>query len=502
MANKKTPKPGRLVYRNQGLYILNFSGLDSSIQQAVLNLISSCELEYVEEDGFTTLILKGIPWDKYPEIARKISKPIELQDVRPIRNYLYDEPIEFSEVEKVTSDFCDFLENNREEIASALQGFETYNVVLDEIARSVDHLRNISKNREYFKKKVYKTVSFLPLNQPLYAFVCFGVIPSLMSELSFVRPPEIVQPHFVKLANTLNIQEFFPNITVHLGDRPSYRELTKGDIDVVIFTGRPENAKRIYSEYECKLFIFNGSGHNPIVVSESADVKKATESILRVCLQNQGQDCAAPNSILVHKEKLNELKNELMPKLDEIEMLVGDYKDRKNILGPNSNPSRLLEIFELLYRDKDYCIRGGEVNIITNIIKPTVFEKRLELGGNFDEFYAPVIMLQPYESDADLQLYFEDQQYYPNAMYVTVFGESKYVNELANKEIHNKENILHNTDLHVVERGFLPYGGLGPNASCVYFNDQKIPGATLPQRDIYNYLINEDFVPAKGIPID
>jgi len=46
------------------------------------------------------------------------------------------------------------------------------------------------------------------------------------------------------------------------------------------------------------LFIANGSGHNPIVVTETADVDSAVASALSVQLYNQGQDCANPNAIL------------------------------------------------------------------------------------------------------------------------------------------------------------------------------------------------------------
>lgn len=56
-------------------------------------------------------------------------------------------------------------------------------------------------------------------------------------------------------------------------------------------------------------------------------------------------------------------------------------------------------------------------------------------------------------------------------------------------DLHKPESILMNTDLHLEERGYLPYGGQGGAASCLWINGERIYGSTLPQRDIFNHLI-------------
>lgn len=74
-----------------------------------------------------------------------------------------------------------------------------------------------------------------------------------------------------------------------------------------------------YTENSRHLFLsLNGAGHNPIVVTETANVEHAVESTLRVTLQNQGQDCAGPNAILVHDSKLSEFKHILKRKLKQL----------------------------------------------------------------------------------------------------------------------------------------------------------------------------------------
>lgn len=481
--------PGKLVYRGRNLYIINFSGLQDSTKDNIQNYLGKRISNLVYEDEFETLVVKHIKKSEIPKFADLIRQEVSVD----FRVNQLDQgsqlPINFNKVFLTAQTFAKHLKVNKKEIVKALENFETYNVILDEIDRSIDHLNNLDQNKEYFKKKVNKIVTFLPLNQPLYALVCFGIVPSFMSESTYVRPPEIVQVHFSKLKEVLKLDKFFPNLNVFMGDRPSYYKLTQPAVDVVIFTGNPINGKRVYQQYKPKLFILNGAGHNPIVVTNTANIQNAVESTLRVTLQNQGQDCAAPNSILVQESVLPKYKTALLKKLKEIEPLVGEYKDKKTIVGPNSNPDALLPTLTILDKDKEFCIYGGDINIRKNMIYPTVFIKPLSLGPALKEYFAPIIMIQPYKDDTDLSTYFENPQYRPNAMYVTVFGESEYIKTLVTKGLHTHESIIYNTDLHKTERGFLPYGGLGLNASKVIIYGKEIAGATLPQRDIYEYLI-------------
>jgi lysyl-tRNA synthetase class 1 len=81
-------------------------------------------------------------------------------------------------------------------------------------------------------------------------------------------------------------------------------------------------------------------------------------------------------------------------------------------------------------------------------------------------------------------------------MYVTLYGTSDYVFSLNRKTyngrlLHDNSTIIHNTNLHAigVERGVLPYGGYGLGASSIGYHGKTIGKPTLPQRDIYEYLI-------------
>ena len=430
--------------------------------------------------------------NNYNKIIKKL--PEYLKGNKNMLNIGDNRCIDFNETKNKAQNYASFLSKNIEKIALSLQNFECYNVVVDEINRSVDLLTNLDHNQSFFRgRRINRTSVFLPLNQPLYATMCFAVISSFMSKEVCVRPPNRVHRVFKKLSNTIQLKEFFPNIKIFYTDREEFIDTIAPLTEAVIFTGKPENGKKIRKKFHRDiLFILNGAGHNPLIITRSANIEKSVNSTLRVTLQNQGQDCAAPNSILVQQDILEEFKEKILLRLRDIEKNIGKYRDKTNIIGANTDSHHTTKIANIFFSLKNYCIYGGEINPITGMIKPTVFEKPLSAGGNYSEFFSPVIMLQPYRHDDDLNEYFMNKEYKKNAMYVSFFGDSEYVKNLIEKKLHTKESILYDTDLHETERGFLPYGGLGCDASCLYFKGKRIDGATLPQRDIYQYLISNN----------
>lgn len=448
---------------------------------------------------------------KNDDIYKKLNSPVLVSDLifaaEPIQHPATFNPVSVKRTEKMPAnllindinfltvqDYCSSLvfslRAKTDEIVSSLSDYQCSNVTLDEINRACDLLENIHINKEYFKKSIRGVTSFLPLNQPLYASVCFGFIPALMAENVCIRPPTAMHKHYKKLMSVINLPEFCSSLEISYDEKDLFLSKRVNVTDAIIFTGTPENAAKVRKHFRKNvLFILNGAGHNPLVVSEDACLEKAIQSSLSVVLYNQGQDCAGPNAILVHKNVFTTYTKMLLDSLNNMTAQVGDYKSEGVIVGPNSDPDHTLKVSNAFKTLRNYCIYGGEINPVSGLIKPTVFVKPLKEGGNYKEFFSPVFFLQPYDEDDHLADYFSSADYKNNAMYISLFGTSNFINDALPEELHNKESILSNTDLHQSERGFLPYGGSGPAASCVWINGERISGSTLPQRDIFNHLV-------------
>lgn len=414
--------------------------------------------------------------------------------------------IDFADVCRRAIAFADVIESKPEALASILLQHESYEVVEDETARTLDLLRSLSENAEYFQRRIGAVATFLPRNQPLYALACFGLVPALMASQVDVKPPSSMGRLFRELSECLALSDHFPNVHFSRQDRSTFvRERAKRRADsfhpvtdAVIFTGTMANADKLRSQFDAAtLFIANGSGHNPIVVAADADVSLAVAGVLEVQLYNSGQDCASPNSILVHRHRYHEFVKAL--RIAVAGVRVGEYRDRENRVGPLSDRKGLAEILGVFTENAGFLdpltpgvVRGG-----AGIVEPTIMLKPLSQGGNFTEHFAPIFFVQCYEADEDLGLYFDDPRYAPNAMYVSVFGSSRFVEGLLSREqadgrpLHDALTFLRNTDPHApgVERGTQPYGGYGRGASSVSLNGRIEPKPTLPQRDLFEYLV-------------
>lgn len=413
--------------------------------------------------------------------------------------------LDFSKIDEQAKNFADVVEKNLKKLTQILLKYESYEVVKDEIARTLDLLRNLKENRKYFHLRVGAVTSFLPRNQPLYAFTCFVLVPSLMASEVHFRIPNSMRNFFGEMLTLLNISKLFPNIFISsktriefLKDRsillinPETKE-SRPATDAVIFTGIPAHADQLRTVFDKRtLFIANGAGHNPVVISKDADISKAVEAVLTLQFYNQGQDCAAPNAILVHKDAMQKLLRVLRASIRNIK--IGAYKDRSCRIGPISDPKDLVRIENFLIENREWLDPStkGIIRASDAIVEPSIICKPLALGGNFSEIFAPIIFIQEYINDAELKYYFENQHYTQNAMYITLYGTSKYIKNIIGKSIkgkklHNDASLIHNTHLHApgIERGTQPYGGKGYGASSISINGKIIPMATLPQRDIY-----------------
>lgn len=492
--NKKLPV-GKMVVAGDDIIINEFGKIEISEQQQFLNTVKyelNGEFNYLYE--MDHLVIKGMPKMHLPAIDKALKTCIKYE--YPVKlNNKQGKPTPFDIIERSCKQFSDFLQSNQEKLFSILMEYECYNAFIDELNRSIDFLQNIRINKAYFiKGKIEAVASFLPLNQPIYSLVCFGIIPSLLSDRCHVRPPGRCQDIFKRLIEALKLFDHFPNIEVNFEIRSRFIEKTKGTVNAVIFTGNPSNGHVVRKKYPPDvLFIFNGAGHNPLIIAENADIEKACESIVRLCFLNQGQDCAAPNSIMVHESVYDKLKEVLVEKVESMNAFVGHCSNKSNLIGPNTERNYALKIAKEFARLKASCLTGGCINVVTNIIYPTIFEIPLKVKPALKEFFAPVIVLQKFFHEEELTIYFNHPKYKENAMYVTLFGyiSQNFIHLLIDTGLHTVNSVLINTDLHLEEKGYNEYGGNGPSASCIYFNGQKVTGATLPQRDIYKYLIEQ-----------
>jgi acyl-CoA reductase-like NAD-dependent aldehyde dehydrogenase len=361
---------------------------------------------------------------------------------------------------------------NKKVITDLLLNIESYETIKDELFKSIDCLKNISVEKGYLNyTRVNYISAFFPVNLPLYSLIIFGFIPSLMCKRIFIRPPRVIAGIIKELKTIL----FDNDCSIHVvnDDRRSFIENYVKYTDVILFTGRYSNVLKIEKEFPDKLIIYNGAGINPIIVNRGADINLAVTKTIKARVFNSGQDCAGPDSILVHEEIYNNFIDLLIRKLKKIK--IGNYKDKKVRIGRLLKPINL-DLIEEIFKNNNVLF-GGKIDKLNNIVYPTVISSPLNEYKNYLEFFAPVFWVSKFRNDRELKSYFETKEYGDFAMYISVFGD------LPKFKI-TKSNILINKIVIEIERGNLEYGGYGDKANFISYKGKREIHPILISREI------------------
>jgi len=380
------------------------------------------------------------------------------------------------------------IEKSRIQLYEILLTYETYETAVDEVNRSIETLRGLKKEHADIKnhRNDLMISTFFPLNLPLYSLILFGVAPSFFAKNVFLRPPEIMNTILNEICDKIDIFKLFPTISLHPSERHMFVELYASASDVILFTGKYENALDISSKCVDSLLLYNGSGVNPFVLFENGDAKIAAEKAVEMRCFNSGQDCAGPDAFVVPESSKEEFLEHLKKQL--ITISVGDSKDINVRVSKVMKEAYITEVLDFLDIEKTRIVFGGKVVKEDKIVHPTVIVKNVNehVDNDFHEFFAPIFYVLSYENEEDLKKLLESNAFTNRAMYVSVFGENP-IQELIIKK-HAK--ILRNKIVNDVEFGNEEYGGYGVSSNFVKHKEIQKSGPILISRELHSHFSN------------
>lgn len=364
---------------------------------------------------------------------------------------------------------------NKEEFIKVLLEIETQSVAVEELELCIKALEN---NEKYLDKRVKTIASYLPMNLPLYSLMIYAIIPKLCADISYYRPSTKTIEVSKKIHKLLDLDKY--NINLFEGTRFNYNKDFVKNADVVIFVGKPENAKKLSEILSLNtMFIYFGVGQNPAIVANNANLELASKKIVDSIMFNYGQDCAKPNIILCKRSLYPEFKEKL---LREIDNSMNQKTSIKSL-------ETFKDVINLLVRDKEYLELGGEVNMSSQTIEPIVITKDFkDVKSNYEEYYAPVFRIMLYDNVNDLKKYFSNQKYKKENMNISLFGDSKYIEKLPSSLVLNDEVVSD------IDNGYCEYGGYGENTSYLSYEGIVINKPLLINREISCFYENENFI--------
>lgn len=381
------------------------------------------------------------------------------------------------------SDLSKELTLHSEQIIKLLANYETHETARDELSRSIDTLQGMRKELSSISNPASGLIfaTFFPMNLPLYSLVLFGIAPSVFADHNFIRPPEVMREILSKLWKVLKMKERFPNISLKESPRNIFMDLYAAESDVIIFTGKYQNALDIHKQCPHTLLVYNGSGINPFLLFKNADVSLAAKKAIEMRCFNSGQDCAGPDAFFVPTNLSNDFTAELKRLLSDIK--VGATTDPACLIGPTVKEAYITQLQTWLDNQKRHIIYGGEIDQNQRLVHPTIIRKKIsERGKDYHEFFAPIFYILEYDNEEELGEALTESSFVNRGMYISIFG--------SNSAIENKLDfvkIIRNKIVNDVEQGNHEYGGYGSKANFLLYGDQKIVHPILISRDVHAF---------------
>ncbi len=232
--------------------------------------------------------------------------------------------------------------------------------------------------------------------------------------------------------------------------------------DHVFYTGSTTVGKIIYKLAAERLVpvTLELGGKSPCIVESDADIKVAARRIAVTKFSNAGQMCVAPDYVLVHESKKEELINAIKKTLH---LFFGDRPEESYSYGKIINEKQFNRLTGYLKQGE--LIHGGRTNREQLFIEPTILHN-VSINDTImkEEIFGPILPLISFKTKEDA-LKIIGQNKNPLAFYV--FTSAKEKEEEWLNAVSFGGGCVNNCSWHLTNHS-LPFGGRGFSGTGKY----------------------------------
>ena len=192
------------------------------------------------------------------------------------------------------------------------------------------------------------------------------------------------------------------NVLTGAGSKVGAEIVSNPGVRAISFTGSVPVGRSVREEAtarDCRVQLELG-GHNPLIVTASAELDRAVEAAYAGAFWSAGQKCTATRRILVEESVYGAFREKLLARVEAGK--VGDPADPEVEVGPVVNESALEEILGAIERasaDGTLLAGGERAHDEGYLIAPTVFEGLTDDAElSCEEVFGPVTSLYRYSS--------------------------------------------------------------------------------------------------------
>jgi len=232
--------------------------------------------------------------------------------------------------------------------------------------------------------------------------------------------------------------------------------------DHVFYTGSSAVGKIIYKMAAERLVpvTLELGGKSPCIVESDANIKVTAKRIAMTKFSNAGQMCVAPDYVLVHESKKDELTSALK---STIQKFFGDNAEYSYNYSKIINEKQFDRLIN--YLPQGNILHGGRTDKSKLFIEPTVMDNiNLDSSIMKDEIFGPILPIISFTTK-DEALKIIEQHKNPLAFYVftsSIAKEKDWLNSVA-----FGGGCVNNASWHLTNH-HLPFGGRGFSGTGSY----------------------------------
>ncbi|WP_328996847.1 aldehyde dehydrogenase family protein [Kribbella sp. NBC_01245] len=255
----------------------------------------------------------------------------------------------------------------------------------------------------------------VPWNFPM-PIAGWGFAPALAAGNTVVLKPAELTPltaiRLGELAKQAGIPEGVLEIIPGKGTVVGQRFVTHEKVRKVVFTGSTGVGKQIMAGCadQVKRVTLELGGKSANIIFADADLEKAAAQAPYGVFDNAGQDCCARSRILVERKVLDRFMELLEPAVKGVK--VGDPADEATEMGPLISKAQHDRVSAYVPDDAPVAIRGSKPEGPGYWFAPTVLAPVSEQHeAAREEIFGPVVVVVPFEDEADAQRIANDSEY-------------------------------------------------------------------------------------------
>lgn len=309
-----------------------------------------------------------------------------------------------------------------------------------------------------------------PWNYPFHLAFAPLIAAVAAGNTVIIKPSEYT-PHTSALTKKV-LKEIFPEdeVAVFEGDYRVSLALTDMPFDHIFFTGSTHVGKIIMERAAKNLtsVTLELGGKSPTIITETANIRQAAESVIWGKFINAGQTCVAPDYVYIHESKKEEFVEEARKVVEKF--FGGDLSKAKESrdfcrIVNERNFERVKGYLDEAKSKGAKIELGGFVNPEDRFIEPTILSKvSPKLKIMEDEIFGPLLPLITYQNIQEA-IDFINSRPKPLALYI--FSKSKEETKNILKSTSSGGAVVNDVIVHLANSN-LPFGGVNHSGHGSY----------------------------------